>query len=257
MSANSILRGLVFVLITVSLVPVSDGNDWCNNHNCGFNEICCNDVCVVGSDCYCTSDDDCSFVQSCCKNKCRNSMDCEGFPCSTDLDCGFMGYTCCQGTCQTDCFVQVAIIAGSVCGGLVFICVVSFIICCVCRRRNTRPRRVITCTATNSTVTTTTGLPQANPPYPVGQVPPPYQQSYPNYPPPQFDQLQTAAAPPPYNSEPARASEHPPSYNEATTRSSGRVYVPQNSYGAAPTPSAPPVERHQRSCSTHEILHWY
>ena len=251
MSANSILRGLVFVLITFSLVPVSDVYGWCNSP-CGFNKICCNNVCVVGSDCrnrYCTSDNDCSGVESCCNNKCGNSIDCKGFPCSTDSDCGFMD-TCCQGTCQPGCPVQVAIIVGSVFGGILFIGVVS---ACFCRRRNRRP----VSTVTNITVTTTTGLPQANPPYPVGQVPPPYLHGYPNYPPSQFDHLQTAAAPPPYNSEPARASEHPPSYNKATTGSSGRVYVPQTSYGAAPTLSAPPVERHQRSCSTHEIQHWY
>ena len=247
MSASSIPRGLVFVLITFSLVSVSDGSSWCNPY-CGLNEVCCNNVCVVGSDCrnrYCTSDDDCSVGQSCCKNKCRNSFDCGGLPCSTDSDCGFMD-TCCRGTCQTDCFVPVGIIVGSVFGGIVFIWVVSMVIWCVCRRRNTRPGRVITRTAANRTVTTTTGLPQANRQYPVGQVPQPYQQGYPNYPPPQFDQLQTAA-PPPYNAEPTRASGHPPSYTEATTGSSGRVYVPQTSYGAAPTPSAPPAERHQRS----------
>ena len=243
MSANSTLRGLVFLLVVFSFVPVSvsDAYGWCNNHYCGLNKVCCNNVCVVGSDCrnYCSTDADCSFSQSCCKNKCRNSIDCEGFPCSTDSDCGSMGYSCCQGTCQLGCFVQVAIIVGSVCGGLVFICMVSVIVCFVCRRRNTRPGRVIT--ATGSTVRTTTGVPQANPPYPVGQVPPSYQQSYPNHPSRQFDQFQTAP-PPPYNPEPARASEQPPSYNEATKGSSERVYAPQSSYGAAPTPSAPPGE---------------
>lgn len=210
--------------------------------SCEYKQVCCNNECITGSDClnhYCTSENDCSFAEVCCNKKCRNSLNCEGFPCSTDSDCGFMT-SCCHGTCKDDgscTFVSIAVIVGSVVGGLIFICLVSVCIFFACRQRQTtaRPGRVITAT----TVTSTSGVPRANRPYP-RQVPPSYQQGYPYYPPPQSEEHQTAA-PPPYNPDATRASDQPPPYSAATQGRSGGVYTPQPSYGAVPPPSKPVV----------------
>ena len=46
---------------------------------CGFDESCCNDLCVYGKDCSgqgCTDNFDCSGSQACCGKKCKNGTKC-------------------------------------------------------------------------------------------------------------------------------------------------------------------------------------
>lgn len=241
MSSYFSLLSYLLLLVSSSLDTVSGTSCSRYSSSCGLDEVCCNNECIVGSDCFnhlCTFDDDCSTGESCCSKNCKNSVDCTGYNCFTDSDCGSdVSLTCCDGTCQFDCYVDnsVAVVVGTVCGVLGFIFVVSFIILCVCRRRQTRPGRVITAT----TVANTRQVPQLHPTYAVSQVPPPYQPGYPYHPPPQFERPQTAASQQ-YNPEAIRSSEQPPPYSEVAQGSSGRVYSPQTYYGAVPTPSAPP-----------------
>ncbi|PFX33375.1 hypothetical protein AWC38_SpisGene1729 [Stylophora pistillata] len=105
----------------------------------------------------------------------------------------------------------------------------------VCRRQRSLHRgRVIVGQRVTTTTATVRSAPQSTQPYPTL----PYQQGYPHYPPPQYEQRQTNR-PPPYNPGPSTASEHPPPYAEEPQGTAERVYTPKPSYGAVA--SAPPV----------------
>ena len=245
MAFVSTFQPLVFVIIACSLVASSNGT-WCSSYQtCATGHVCCNSVCVYGTNClgqYCTFDSDCSSGERCCNSNCHYGSDCIGASCSTDTDCGSFEY-CCDGSCSynSDCYYDpTGVILGSLFGAVIFICLVSLCIFYACRRRQTtvRPGRVIVGQRV-TTVTTTRTVPQSHPPYP-GQMPPSYQQSYPYQPLPQYEQHQ-AAAPPPYNPGTTRGSEQPPPYSATTQGNSGGVYAPQTSYGAVQTPSAPHV----------------
>ena len=230
MATVSTLQVLGFMLVASSLVAV--GNGWCSRYSssCDSNQVCCHDQCVTGSDCHnlhCQTDSDCSSGESCCSSQCKGRYNgCDGFSCRSRSDCSNFEH-CCDGICQDDYCdysdTPPPVIIGSVCGTLILFCLISMCIFFACRRRRSivRPGRVIVGRRVTS-VTTTRHIPQANPPY-TGQVPLPYQQGYPYYPPPQYQQHQTAA-PPPYNPGVTGPSQPPPPYNP--------VYAPQKTYGA-------------------------
>ncbi|CAH3178836.1 unnamed protein product, partial [Porites evermanni] len=212
--------------------------------DCGLLFLCCNHFCISGSSCIgqvCSDNSDCATSESslsCCSGRCRS--DCLGYSCSSDTDCGFYEY-CCDGKCSYDsvCYDPTAVIIGSVCGVLIFSCLLSMCFYYACRRRRVHHGRVIVGQrVTTATVRTTRTTPQPYPPY-VGQIPPPYQQGYQYYPPPQYEQHQTAV-PPPYNPGTTATNDQPPPYSAATQGRSGGVYNPKPSYGAIQTPSAPP-----------------
>ena len=237
-------RALLIVLLTVSssLFAVSYG--WCSQYDsssCSAFEVCCNHFCISGSSCIgqvCSDNFDCATSESCCGGQCR--FECSGYSCSSDTDCG-VAESCCDGKCSYDsvCYDPTAVIIGSVCGVLIFACLLSMCFYCACRRRRVHHGRVIVGQrVTTATVRTTTTTPQPYPPY-VGQIPPPYQQGYQYYPPPQYEQHQTAV-PPPYNPGTTATNDQPPPYSAATQGRSGGVYTPKPSYGAIQTPSAPP-----------------
>lgn len=233
-------------LIGFSLAAVSDGCT--SGGNCNVTQVCCDGQCVSSSSCvgrYCSSDFDCPGVQSCCSRKCRYRSDCIGLSCFSSSDCGDNFESCCHGTCQdvNDICVNVvaAVIASSVIGSILFICMISMCIFFARRRKRTVQGRVIggpsvTATTANNTRYAT----QGNPPY-HGQAPPSYsyQQGHPYYPFPQSEQQQQAANPPPYNPETVAVSEQPPPYSAEQQEATGGVYVPKPSYGSIP--SAPPV----------------
>ncbi|KAL9971888.1 hypothetical protein ACROYT_G018109 [Oculina patagonica] len=113
--------------------------------------------------------------------------------------------------------VPPTLIAGLVIGSIAFIIMISLCISCACcrRQRALRHGRVI------EGITIQSNQPSAR-----------VIQSYPHYPPAQYEQHQRTTNPPPYNPETMAASEQPPpSYTEATQGVSGRVAVP----------SAPPL----------------
>ena len=100
----SVLQGLVFLFMASSLFAVSNS--------------------------YCTSDFDCSFGQGCCNKKCVNSINCRGYSCSKDSDCGgTVALTCCRGTCEIEGLCKNAnneashfwCIFGATFGGLIFV----------------------------------------------------------------------------------------------------------------------------------------
>ena len=227
-------------VIGFSLAAVSDG---CTDKgDCEVNQVCCDGECVYGSSCvgrYCSSDFDCPGVaESCCSRKCRYRSDCLGLSCFSSSDCGDIG-SCCHGTCQNEydsCFnFTAAVIASSVIGSLLFICMISMCIFFARRRRRTVQGRVVATTANNTRYSI-----QGNPPY-YGQAPPSYsyQQGHPYYSFPQYEQQQHAANPPPYNPETVAGSEQPPPYSAETQEATGGVNAPKPSYGTIT--SAPPV----------------
>ena len=193
--------------------------------------------CASGQLISCSSQIDCNYDHSCCNGRCVYDSNCMGYSCSDDSDCRSWE-TCCDGICYDDCPADYVAIVGIVIGSLIFICLLS--LCCfVCYRRRQRyggglivGRRVTATTVTTRCVT------QSNTPYQYqGQVPPPYQQSYPYNPPPQYVQY------PPYNAGSATSSEPPPPYITAPEGRPGGVYTPQSNYGAVPNPSAPHFEQ--------------
>ena len=236
-------RGLLIVLLTVSSSFFAVSYGWCSqddSSSCSSREVCCNHLCISGSSCFgfvCSVDSDCAISESCCSGRCRPI--CFGYSCSSDRDCG--SAACCDGKCSfdSDCDTPTAVIIGSVCGVLIFACLLSMCVYCACRRRRVHHGRVIVGQrVTTATVRTTRTTAQPYPPY-VGQIPPPYQQGYQYYPPPQYEQHQTAV-PPPYNPGTTATNDQPPPYSAATQGRSGGVYTPKPSYGAIQTPSAPP-----------------
>ena len=234
----------MIALIGFSLAAQSDGCAY--NSDCDLNQICCDGECVYRSSCvgqYCSFDSDCFSGESCCSDHCHDSSDCTGFSCSFSSDCGSWG-TCCHGTCQNvyDSCVDIAaaVIASSVIGSLLFICMISMCIFFARRRRRTVQGRVIvgrSVTANNTRYTI-----QGNPPY-QGQAPPSYsyQQGHPYYPFPLSEQRQQISTvyPPRYSPETAAGSEQPPPYTAEPQEAPGGVYAPKSSYGTIP--SAPPV----------------
>ncbi|XP_078369210.1 uncharacterized protein LOC144653156 [Oculina patagonica] len=229
-------------LIAFSLLAVSDGCTFSIDCH-GWNQVCCNYICVSGSSCvgrYCSSDSGCYFGESCCNNKCKYGYNCLGSSCSTDSDCG-IGLNCCDGKCTNDrCSDSTAaIIVGAVIGSIAFIIMISLFIACACRR--TFHGRIIAEPSETATTVTIPGTIQSNPPH-QGQVPPSVSvtQGYPHYPPAQYERQQHPTNPPPYNPEAMTVSEQPPpSYTEATQEVSGGAYAPYPSNGAFP--SAPPL----------------
>ncbi|XP_068703840.1 uncharacterized protein [Montipora foliosa] len=167
--------------------------------------------CVNGSTClnqFCTSfsSSDCSSGESCCNSQCRHGFDCSGYSCSFSSDCS-IGQSCCNGVCtfdSYDCEEPTPLIIGSVLGSLITFFLVLSLIYCLCRRR--RPvgsGRVIEGGRVTTTIATA---------HSVVHVPPEgYQQSYPYYPPPQYNQYQNSAAPP-YSDRATQGSDLPPPY---------------------------------------------
>ena len=198
--------------------------------NCPFGESCCNNVCVNGSDCLgqsCSYSTDCGEGEICCSGKCTFGYDCIGQPCWTDDDCGSIEY-CCGGTCgDNDCndadntfWVILSLIGGSV---LLIIAISVFVRCIY--RRGLRP-------AYGSVIEGQRVVPTTNAPD-LGQFPPSYQQGYPYYPPPQYEQY------PAYNEGTTKSSEPPPPYSDAHETSSGGVSATRNNYGAVQNSSLP------------------
>lgn len=212
--------------------------------DCSDGESCCGQTyktCVSSSTCvgqYCSSDSDCSIGESCCELTCVSSSSCVGQHCSLDSDCGSWE-TCCHGTCQYDydnCVdIAAVVIASSVIGSLAFVCMISMCFFYARRRgRSIQGGVIVGQRVTASTTTTTRYATQGNPPY-QGQAPPyySYQQCHPYYPVTQSEQHQTAN-PPPYNPGTMAGSEQPPPYPTEPNRASGGVHAPINSYGTIP-----------------------
>ena len=188
---------------------------------------------------YCSSENYCNYGQSCCGGQCVYGSDCKGYSCSDDSDCSWE--TCCDGTCSDSCFItDYGAMVGIIIGSFIFVCLLS--LCCYYYARH-RPRqryrgRVIVERRVTTTTVATRCATQSNTPYQYqGQVPPPYQQSYPYNHPSQYVQY------PPYNAGSAKSSEPPPPYSIAPEGRPGGVYTPQTNYGAVPTPSAPHLEQ--------------
>ena len=264
MAESSASKGFVFcvknvallVLFAPSLFKVSEG--WCNDceddqvccnsvciyassclgvscttgsyTDCSFGGSCCNNVCVNGSNCLgqtCSYSAECGVAETCCSGKCTSGYDCSGQPCWTNDDCGSINIYCCEGTCGFyDCnpdntlWVVVGLIFGSV---LVIIGISIFVRCIY--RRGLRP-------AYGSVVVGQRVVPATSAPY-LGQSPPSYQQGYPYYPPPQYEQY------PAYNEGTTKSSEPPPPYSTAPEGRSEGVSATQNNYGAVQNSSLP------------------
>lgn len=193
---------------------------YCNNYYdsvCSSGESCCQNSCVNGSSCQgqsCWSNSDCSFGETCCNGKCEDGIGCIGHSCFEDSDCG-SGENCCDKTCQYDDCPGVSVLAVSAIVGSIFVLFVIAIAALVSYRLNiNRPRRVLL------------GQTVAQAYQSQGQTPPPYQQFYPYYPPPKYEQY-----------PPTEASETPPPYNAAPQGTSERLNTPQPSYGAVPNSS--------------------
>ena len=187
----------------------------------------------------CSSKIDCGYDHSCCGGQCLYGTNCVGYSCSDDSDCRSWEI-CCDGICSNDCSTtDYGAIVGILIGSFIFMCLLS--LCCyyVCYRPRQRYRgRVIVERRVTATTIATRCATQSNTPYQYqGQVPPPYQQSYPYNPPPQYVQY------PPYNAGSAKSSGPPPPYSTASEGRPGGVYTPQSNYGAVPTPSAPHFEQ--------------
>lgn len=189
----------------------------------------------------CSSENDCNYGYSCCGGQCVVSTNCKGYSCSDDSDCSYLD-TCCDGTCSDSdesCFTtDYGAVVGIIIGSAIFVCLLS--LCCYyCARYRPRQRyrgRLIVERRVTTTTVATRCATQSNTPYQYqGQVPPPYQQSYPYNPPPQYVQY------PPYNA--GSANEPPPPYSIAPEGRPGGVYTPQSNYGALSTPSAPHLEQ--------------
>lgn len=240
---------LMLLLFASSLFKVSEG--WCND--CEDDQVCCNFVCIYGSSCLglsCTTGMDCSFGESCCNNvcvngsnclgqtcsysaecgvgetccngKCTPGYDCIGQPCWTDADCGSTSneYYCCGGTCgYNDCNADntLWVVLGLICGSVLIVIVISIFVRCICHR-GLRP-------AYGSVIVGQRVVPATSAPY-LGQSPPSYQQGYPCYPPPQYEQY------PAYNEGTTKSSEPPPPYRTAPEGISGGVPATRNYYGA-------------------------
>ncbi|XP_068719215.1 keratin-associated protein 10-6-like [Montipora capricornis] len=177
--------------------------------DCSTGESCCNSKCVYGSTClyqFCTDDSDCSSGESCCNSQCRPGFDCSGYSCSFSSDCS-IGQSCCNAVCTDtyDCEDPTPVIIGSVLGSLIIFFLVLSLIYCLCRRRRlVGSGRVIEGGRVTTTIATTAPS--------VVHVPPEgYQQSYPYYPPPQYNQYQNSAAPP-YSDRATQGSDLPPPY---------------------------------------------
>lgn len=185
----------------------------------------------------CSSEIDCNYGHSCCGDQCVYGTNCKGYYCSGDSDCSWE--TCCDGTCSDSCFItDYGAMVGIIIGSLILVCLLS--VCCYYYarpRQSYRGRVIVERRATTTTVATICAT-QSNTPYQYqGQVPPPYQHSYPHNPPSQYVQY------PPYNAGSAKSSEPPPPYSIAPEGRPGGVYTPQRNYGAVPTPSAPHLEQ--------------
>ena len=244
----SIKQIALSALVTFVFVTVNSSYGCTFNSDCARNQVCCNRECVNGASCvghYCSSDFDfpCSITggESCCNKKCVKGSNCLGYSCSTDSDCKVLE-TCCHGTCQNsyeDCYNSAGVVIGAIIGSLVFILFFSVCICLACRRqRRLQGSIIIIGEGTTANTFTATGATRENPPH-QGQIPPPYQQGYPYYPPPQYEHpQQTTSFPPPYNPGTMAGSDVPPPYTAESQGLSGGVYAHRHSYGALP--SAPP-----------------
>lgn len=210
---------IVFLLITCSLVAVSDGS--CSPR-CQLGSVCCMGVCLVTS-CqghYCVTSSDCSWSETCCSSECAQGSGCAGRSCTHDYDCDVgekccldvctdtqkcncdhdsdcpIGKICCHGSCSEkgDCSANsynnpTLTIVGSVLGSLVLISLISIFIYLIYRRRCKIPRKSGDIQTVPASVTT------------------------------------------PNNT----AQSVPASHTAENQASSGTLYVPQNVYGAIPS----------------------
>ena len=217
----------LFALVTLSFVTVSA--ECVFSDDCVVNQVCCNYECVNGASCVgqsCSSNSDCSSSESCCNSKCKDGSDYLGSSCSTDSDCGD-GETCCHGTCQYSykkCPIgsaaTVGIIIGAIVVSIIFACLISLcILSC---------RRLIAAIQSHLSH--------------LRQFPASYQQGYPYYPLPQYEQPQeTTNVHQPDNPGAMTASEQSPPYCAEPQEGSGGVYASKPSYGAIPTAPPHPV----------------
>ena len=201
--------------------------------DCPFGESCCNSVCVNGSDCLgqsCSYSAECGMGETCCNRKCTSGYDCRGQPCWTDDDCGSINSIeyCCRGKCgYNDCNADntVWVLLGLIGGSVLVIIAISIFVRCICRRSQLRP-------AYGNVIEGQRVVPTTNAPD-LGQFPPSYQQGYPYYPPPQYEQY------PGYNEVTTKSSEPPPPYSDASETRSVGVSATRNNYGAVQNSSLP------------------
>lgn len=196
--------------------------------DCFLGESCCNNVCVNGSDCLgqsCSYSAECGMGETCCNSKCTSGYDCDGQPCWTDADCGTYEY-CCGGTCgYNDCNTDntILVILGLIGGSVVLVIAISILVRCI-YRRGLRP--AYGSVIEGQRVVAATNAPDLD------QFPPSYQQGYPYYPPPQYEQYPT-------DDERTKLSEAPPPYSAAPETRSGGVSATRNNYGAVQNSSLP------------------
>ena len=107
----SLLSNTLAVLIIISFrFSVIFG--WCDRYSsdCDYDQVCCRNQCVYGSNCLyqsCSMDSDCSVNEACCSGQCRAGSDCNGQSCSKKSDCSAYE-ACCSGKCRpgSDCSGQ-------------------------------------------------------------------------------------------------------------------------------------------------------
>lgn len=233
----------------------------CCGNSCTDDQHCVGDLCKTNADCgrlgsccrvsilmkdrkcrknctggKCLSGSDCGRNEHCCSNKCSKSP---CWSCETDSDCGSTSKRCCNGKCHDqdddECVNTAAILFGAV-GVIVFLCFIGKCFDCVFRHFMW-PRYY------NNSVSNTRDTSKTNPPPYPGKDPSSNKQSYPEYPPPQYEQQETIA-PPPYQPETTRANETPPPYNAAPKGTSQGVCAHYPSYGAVVISSAQLLEEH-------------
>ena len=197
--------------------------------DCAAGESCCNNVCVNGPDCVgqtCGYSAECGVGETCCNDKCTSGYDCEGQPCLTNADCGTFE-NCCGGTCgYDDCSADntIWVVLGSTFASVFIIIALSILVRCIYRRdqraaygRVIEGQRVVPETSTSY----------------LGQSPPSYQQGFPYYPPPRYEQHL------PNNQAATKSSEPPPPYSAVPEGRSGGVSATPNNYGAVQNSSLP------------------
>lgn len=214
-------------IVSVAFALISCSCSCLSNLDCLTNESCCGDVCkpdhyclghfcnsssdcgIHGSCCasstppshrkcrancasfHCNTKSDCGRLEHCCSNKCSVG-NCIGKPCDTNVDCGGdANLQCCFNLCYSwkDCddgtsvAVMIILIVVVIIGILFKIFVCSQALKRLCQRLV--PHRGIASRQPEQIIP---------PPYPE-QDPPPYQIVYQDYPPPQYEQVQTTISP--------------------------------------------------------------
>lgn len=204
--------------------------------NCSRGESCCSNSCVNGSNCLgqnCSSDSDCSSSESCCDKKCKSG---DGWvrprPCSSNRDCGDGKY-CWEVGCLSSflCSVVTMMICLSPSAGLFIVicvslkCYIDYLPHCrkipeMIARVSNSTERIDPCSPPASNEQMPPIEPTQPPPSPPGgsaqtettaqstypQNPPPYDDNFPNFPPPSYDQISHISH--------IELSEPPPSYSE-------------------------------------------